>query len=48
MAAERSYDAIVIGTGQGGTPLSIALATAGLRTAVVEGGYVGGTCVNYG
>ncbi len=26
------YDAIVIGSGQGGTPLSIALAKAGLKT----------------
>jgi pyruvate/2-oxoglutarate dehydrogenase complex dihydrolipoamide dehydrogenase (E3) component len=34
MAAERSYDAIVIGAGQGGKPLSIVLAKAGLKTAV--------------
>jgi choline dehydrogenase-like flavoprotein len=31
MAAERSYDAIVIGAGQGGKPLSMVLARAGLR-----------------
>jgi alkyl hydroperoxide reductase subunit AhpF len=48
MAAERSYDAIVIGAGQGGKPLSMVLARAGLKTAVVEERYVGGTCVNYG
>jgi pyruvate/2-oxoglutarate dehydrogenase complex dihydrolipoamide dehydrogenase (E3) component len=48
MAAERSYDAIVIGTGQGGKPLSITLAKAGLKTAVLEERYVGGSCVNYG
>jgi pyruvate/2-oxoglutarate dehydrogenase complex dihydrolipoamide dehydrogenase (E3) component len=43
-----TYDAIVIGTGQGGKPLSIALAKAGLKTAVIERLYVGGTCVNVG
>jgi pyruvate/2-oxoglutarate dehydrogenase complex dihydrolipoamide dehydrogenase (E3) component len=48
MAAERSYDAIVIGAGQGGKPLSMVLARAGLTTALVEERYVGGTCVNYG
>ena len=48
MAAERSYDAIVIGAGQGGKPLSMVLARSGLKTAVVEERYVGGTCVNYG
>ena len=42
------YDAIVIGTGQGGGPLSTALAGAGMRTAIVERSYVGGTCINYG
>jgi len=48
MTAERSYDAIVIGAGQGGKPLSMVLARAGLKTAVIEGKHVGGTCVNYG
>ncbi len=42
------YDAIVIGSGQGGTPLSIALAKAGLKTAIVERNHIGGTCVNVG
>jgi pyruvate/2-oxoglutarate dehydrogenase complex dihydrolipoamide dehydrogenase (E3) component len=44
----QQYDAIVIGSGQGGTPLSIALANAGLRTALVERKHVGGTCINEG
>lgn len=44
----QQYDAIVIGSGQGGTPLSLALANAGLRTALVERKHVGGTCVNEG
>ena len=48
MAAEQTYDAIVIGAGQGGKPLSMVLARSGLKTAVVEQRYVGGTCVNYG
>lgn len=42
------YEAIVIGSGQGGTPLSIALAKAGLKTALVERNHIGGTCVNVG
>lgn len=48
MDKARSYDAIVIGTGQGGKPLSIALAKAGLKTAVIEKHQVGGSCINYG
>lgn len=39
------FDAIVIGTGQGGKPLAAELAQAGWRTAIVERGRVGGTCV---
>jgi pyruvate/2-oxoglutarate dehydrogenase complex dihydrolipoamide dehydrogenase (E3) component len=42
------YDAVVIGSGQGGTPLAVALAKAGLKTAIVERNHVGGTCVNVG
>ncbi len=42
------YDAIVIGSGQGGTPLSTALAKSGLKTAIVERDHIGGTCVNVG
>jgi pyruvate/2-oxoglutarate dehydrogenase complex dihydrolipoamide dehydrogenase (E3) component len=48
MASTRKYDAIVIGSGQGGTPLCQALAQAGLRTALVEREHVGGTCINEG
>ena len=43
-----TYDAIVIGAGQGGGPLSTALASAGKKTAVIEVDEVGGTCVNRG
>lgn len=48
MANPEQYDAIVIGSGQGGKPLSIALAKAGWKTALIERQYIGGTCVNYG
>jgi pyruvate/2-oxoglutarate dehydrogenase complex dihydrolipoamide dehydrogenase (E3) component len=48
MASPQQYDAIVIGSGQAGTPLCQALATAGMRTALVEREHVGGTCVNEG
>jgi pyruvate/2-oxoglutarate dehydrogenase complex dihydrolipoamide dehydrogenase (E3) component len=48
MANPTTYDAIVIGTGQGGKPLSMALANAGWKTAVIERLHVGGTCVNVG
>jgi pyruvate/2-oxoglutarate dehydrogenase complex dihydrolipoamide dehydrogenase (E3) component len=42
------YQAIVIGSGQGGNPLCAALAGAGLRTALIERQHVGGTCINEG
>jgi pyruvate/2-oxoglutarate dehydrogenase complex dihydrolipoamide dehydrogenase (E3) component len=44
----ESYKAIIIGSGQGGKPLAIALAKAGWKTALVERAYIGGTCINYG
>ena len=48
MADTERYDAIVIGAGQGGGPLSTALARAGRKTAIIERIHVGGTCVNEG
>jgi pyruvate/2-oxoglutarate dehydrogenase complex dihydrolipoamide dehydrogenase (E3) component len=48
MSRSDHYQAIVIGSGQGGTPLCRALAKADLRTALVERAHVGGTCVNEG
>src|SRR5215470_20050665 len=48
VSAEQRYDAIVVGSGQAGTPLCRALAEAGLHTALVEREHVGGTCVNEG
>src|SRR2546422_10547244 len=44
----EQYDAIIIGAGQGGGPLSTALARAGWRTAIIEREHVGGTCINEG
>ena len=44
----EKYDAIVIGSGQAGTPLSKKLAESGLKTALIEKRWVGGTCVNDG
>jgi len=48
MLPDNHYDAIVIGAGQAGTPLSQALANAGMRTALIERVHVGGTCINEG
>jgi pyruvate/2-oxoglutarate dehydrogenase complex dihydrolipoamide dehydrogenase (E3) component len=44
----QTYDAIVIGAGQAGGPLSTALAGAGRKTALIEREHVGGTCINEG
>jgi pyruvate/2-oxoglutarate dehydrogenase complex dihydrolipoamide dehydrogenase (E3) component len=48
MNATDQYQAIVIGAGQAGYPLSMALAGAGMRTALIERKHVGGTCINEG
>jgi len=48
MSTAQPYDAIVIGTGQGGKPLAGALAEAGWTVAVIEKDRVGGTCVVVG
>ncbi|HXZ07217.1 MAG TPA: FAD-containing oxidoreductase [Paraburkholderia sp.] len=42
------FDAIVIGTGQGGSPLAVRLGENGKKTAIIERGAFGGTCVNVG
>jgi pyruvate/2-oxoglutarate dehydrogenase complex dihydrolipoamide dehydrogenase (E3) component len=42
------YDAIVIGAGQGGLPLTTTLAGKGWKIALIERKFVGGTCINYG
>jgi pyruvate/2-oxoglutarate dehydrogenase complex dihydrolipoamide dehydrogenase (E3) component len=42
------FDAIVIGSGQGGNPMAFALADHGWTVALIEKAYLGGTCVNTG
>src|SRR5690348_17900859 len=48
MTQPVQYDAIVVGSGQAGTPLSRALARAGWKTAIIEREHAGGTCLNEG
>jgi pyruvate/2-oxoglutarate dehydrogenase complex dihydrolipoamide dehydrogenase (E3) component len=40
------FDAIVIGSGQGGNPLAYTLADRGWSVALLEKAYLGGTCIN--
>ncbi len=44
----HNYDAIVIGSGQGGNPLAHKLADLDWKVALVEREHLGGSCVNYG
>jgi pyruvate/2-oxoglutarate dehydrogenase complex dihydrolipoamide dehydrogenase (E3) component len=44
----ETLDAVILGSGQAGKPLALALANAGWKTAIVERAFVGGTCINYG
>ncbi|RPI38811.1 MAG: hypothetical protein EHM59_22785, partial [Betaproteobacteria bacterium] len=44
----EKFDTIIIGTGQSGKPLALALGRTGRKTAVVEVNHVGGTCINVG
>uniref|UniRef100_A0A8H7TQG8 FAD/NAD(P)-binding domain-containing protein n=1 Tax=Bionectria ochroleuca TaxID=29856 RepID=A0A8H7TQG8_BIOOC len=48
LAMSMHYDAVIIGSGQGGTPLSMAFAKAQKKTALIESTHVGGCCVNEG
>ena len=48
MSDGEMFDGIVIGAGQGGGPLSSALARAGWKIAMVEREHAGGTCINEG
>lgn len=45
---EHDYDLIVLGGGMAGLPMAFRSAYAGLRTALVEAEYLGGTCLNRG
>jgi pyruvate/2-oxoglutarate dehydrogenase complex dihydrolipoamide dehydrogenase (E3) component len=44
----KNYDAIVIGSGQAGSPLSYRLADQGWTVALIEKANLGGTCINTG
>ncbi|MEL7148726.1 MAG: mercuric reductase, partial [Bacteroidota bacterium] len=44
----QEFDAIIIGTGQAGPSLAARFAAEGKRTAIIEKGPFGGTCVNTG
>ena len=44
----KKMDALIIGSGQAGTPLAFRLAEEGLKVAIIEKDTVGGTCVNTG
>jgi pyruvate/2-oxoglutarate dehydrogenase complex dihydrolipoamide dehydrogenase (E3) component len=44
----RSFDAIIIGTGQAGPFLASRLTASGMKVAIVERRFFGGTCVNTG
>jgi pyruvate/2-oxoglutarate dehydrogenase complex dihydrolipoamide dehydrogenase (E3) component len=48
MSQPKTYDAILLGSGQGSTPLAGALAGAGYSTLLVEKSHIGGTCINEG
>lgn len=48
MSQRETFDALVLGTGQAGKPLAVALARAGRRVAVIERDAVGGSCINFG
>ena len=42
------YDAIIIGSGQGGGPLAHKLADLNWKVAFIEKDHLGGSCINYG
>ena len=44
----KTFDAIIIGSGQAGTPLVFKLAAQGQKVAFIEKEHFGGTCLNVG
>jgi len=44
----EEYDVIILGAGQNGLPLALALVKSGRKTALIEEKYIGGTCINFG
>lgn len=47
-AEEFDYDLVIIGAGVGGHGAALHAVDCGLKTAIIEGGVMGGTCVNRG
>lgn len=43
-----SYDLLIVGSGSAGVAAALEAASKGARVAVIEGGVLGGTCVNVG
>jgi dihydrolipoamide dehydrogenase len=48
MSETKHYQVVVVGTGPGGYIAAIRAAQLGLKTAVIEKGELGGTCLNWG
>jgi pyruvate/2-oxoglutarate dehydrogenase complex dihydrolipoamide dehydrogenase (E3) component len=48
VSTTESFDAIILGSGQGGNPLAEVLVGAGKKTAMIERKEAGGTCINTG
>jgi pyruvate/2-oxoglutarate dehydrogenase complex dihydrolipoamide dehydrogenase (E3) component len=48
MTQEIEFDAAIVGTGQAGPALAVALAQRGERVALIEGALLGGSCINVG
>jgi dihydrolipoamide dehydrogenase len=46
--SEFDYDLVIIGAGVGGHGAAIHAVSCGLKTAIIEAGDMGGTCVNRG
>ncbi|MCA9923076.1 MAG: mercuric reductase [Anaerolineales bacterium] len=44
----KEYDAIIIGSGQGGGPLAHKFSDLGWKVAFIEKDHLGGSCINYG
>lgn len=44
----QKFDALIIGSGQAGTPLALKLASEGKKIALIEKEHLGGTCLNVG
>ncbi|NET11382.1 MAG: dihydrolipoyl dehydrogenase [Merismopedia sp. SIO2A8] len=48
MSQEFDYDLVIIGAGVGGHGAALHAVASGLKTAIIESGTMGGTCVNRG